>query len=189
MRISLASSVTLQTRRCVVVLALAGTVLLAVPSTPIAAELMGKTGIGIELSREYCDKARRREPSISVSQEEGSIVRTLNGGTTVASEPGERLIHCDDARNLLSYVQPNSVDLVVTSPPYWDILLQRRSADQKDLRHYGETAADLGKIGDYQQFLTSLKGVFSLVHETLRPGKYCIVIVMDLRKKAQLSLA
>ena len=156
-------------------------------STPIAAELMGKTGVGIELSPEFCEKAEKRQPPISFEfDEQGNAKgKTLSSGTTIAPEPGDRKIYCDDARNLLKYVEPESVDLVVTSPPYWDILLQDRSADQKELRHYGEAAEDLGKIPDYYQFLEALKGVFAPVYKALKPEKYCIVIVMDLRKKSQ----
>jgi DNA modification methylase len=156
-------------------------------STPIAAELMGKVGVGIELSQAFCGKAQKRQPPVSLAfNEDGKVTgRALNGGSTVASEPGERRIYCDDARNLLKYVDAGTVDLVVTSPPYWDILLQERSADQKEVRHYGDAEDDLGKVGDYGEFLEALKGVFALVYQALRPGKYCIVIVMDLRKKSR----
>jgi hypothetical protein len=41
------------------------------------------------------------------------------------------------------------VDLVVTSPAYWDILLEKRTADYKPIRHYGDAEQDLGKIDDY----------------------------------------
>ena len=104
-------------------------------------------------------------------------------GLLLPSETGERRIHTGDARDLLRYVEPASVDLVITSPPYWDILLQSRSADLKKVRHYGEAEEDVGRIADYGQFLAALKDVFTPVHRALKPEKYCIVIVMDLRKK------
>lgn len=137
-------------------------------STPIAAECLGKIGIGIEVSPEYVDKARNRPHK----QEMFGTNRT-----------GERHIYLADANNLLSIVQPNSVDLVITSPPYWDILLQERTADYKQARHYGDSAADLGKIRDYQEFLAALKKIFGLVYQALKPDKYCCVIIMDLREK------
>lgn len=156
-------------------------------STAIGAELMGKVGIGIELSPEFSEKARRREPPLSLMfDSQGNIVgKTLNGTVTVAQEPGERRIYCGDARDLLTYVDPESVDMVITSPPYWDILLQDRSADNKHIRHYGDATQDLGKIHDYPTFLNALKNVFSPVYNALRNGKYCIIIVMDIRKKDQ----
>lgn len=155
-------------------------------STPIAAESMGKVGIGIELSREFCQKAERRQIAVGPRFDEGGEIKgKMLNDLLLPAEPGERRIHADDARNLLKYVSPGSVDLVITSPPYWDILLQERSADQKEIRHYGEEEADLGKISGYNQFLEAMKEIFAEVYEALKPGKYCVVIVMDLRKKAK----
>jgi DNA modification methylase len=136
-------------------------------STVVAAASRGKLGIGIELSEEFVSKARGR----------------LEGGPATVDAPA---MHCDDASRLLEYVAPGSVDLVVTSPPYWDILLKKRTADFKAIRHYGETTGDLGKISDYPRFLDSLEQVFRAVHTALRPGAYCCVVVMDVRKKATL---
>ena len=144
-------------------------------STVLAAASLGKKGIGIEISEKYCRMANSRP-----------LLSTLDlgeGQDSQSSAIGERLIYNDDARNLLKYVAPNSVDLVVTSPPYWDILLQDRTADNKPVRHYGDAEGDLGKIHDYREFLAALQGVFRLVFEALKPGKYCIVVVMDIRKK------
>lgn len=142
-------------------------------ATVVAAEALGKTGIGLDVSRRFCQLARSRVLSGSLNLSNGEFDPAA----------GKRLIHHDDARNLLKYVEPNSVDLVVTSPPYWDVLTQERTADYKPVRHYGPEDEDLGKIRDYGRFLDELKGVFSLVYQAMRPGKYCIVVVMDLRKK------
>ena len=87
-----------------------------------------------------------------------------------------------DALSLLDHVAPESVDLVITSPPYWDVLTRRRSADRKETRHYGEQKQDLGRIASYEEFLTSLTNVFRVVHQASAPAPTCIVIVMDLRK-------
>jgi len=135
-----------------------------VGSAPLAAMLLGGKGIGLEIASEFVSLSRRR-------------ARLLNGAA------GEAIFHCADARRLSKFVSPASVDLVITSPPYWDILLRRRSADHKPTRHYGRATKDLGKISDYPLFLEALTGVFAQVYETLKPGKYCCMIVMDLRKK------
>ena len=92
-------------------------------------------------------------------------------------------IHTADCRELYRYVSPNSVDMVVTSPPYWDILLQKRTADNKEQRDYGEASADLGKIQNYEKFLLELRKIFGQVYNAMKPKSYCCVIVMDLRKK------
>src|SRR5439155_15366706 len=84
----------------------------------------------------------------------------------------------------LNFVDEGKVGHVVTSPPYWDILSEKRTADYKEIRDYGGETADLGKNGDYYAFLSQLKQVFARVHTAIRPGAYCCVIVMDLRKKS-----
>jgi len=137
-------------------------------STPLAAESLGKTGIGIELSPEFAEKARQRPG-------------TKDMFSYVAA--GERKIYTADARDLLSYVPPNSVDMVITSPPYWDILQRQRTADYKETRNYGNMHGDLGTITDYGEFLLHLEKIFALVYETMKPKKYCCVVVMDLRKQ------
>ena len=71
---------------------------------------------------------------------------------------------------------------MVTSPPYWDILLRKRSADYKKIRNYGDSSEDLGRISEYGEFLDALGVVFSNVLAVLKPGCYCCVAVMDLRK-------
>lgn len=141
-------------------------------STAIAAEAHGKTGIAIEIEEKFAKKARERP-----------ITRNMFTGPKPDEPLGERHIFTDDARNLMNYVEPETVDLVITSPPYWDILLQQRTADYKEIRHYGDEPKDLGKIRKYPAFLNALKSVFELVFDALRPGKYCCVIVMDIRKK------
>lgn len=143
-------------------------------ATLVAAEMMGRIGIGLDISPAYCELARTRP-----------LPPLPDGGIGPPSPRGERRVYCDDARHLLRYVAPGSVDLCVTSPPYWDILLRRRTADGKPVRHYGESAADLGKIASYPAFLAALGEVFRQVFEALRPGKYCVVVVMDLRKEGR----
>ena len=49
--------------------------------------------------------------------------------------------------------------------------------------NYGDTVGDLGKVSDYEEFLTELNKVFTAVLKVLKPGKYCVVNIMDLRKK------
>jgi len=134
-------------------------------STLVAAAQAGIQGIGIELNLEYADIARGR---------------LLEAGGSLA------LLHVADARDLSRYVAPESVDLVITSPPYWDILTRRRTADGKALRNYGRASADIGRIAEYDDFLAALEQVFAQVLVALRPGGYCIVVVMDLRKHGRL---
>ena len=130
-------------------------------STLVAARNQGKAGIGFEVYPHFVRLARHR-----VKKEEGRIYRA-------------------DARRLAQYLEPESIDFCFTSPPYWDILRQRRTADYKKTRHYGDARSDLGAIENYEAFLAELAKVFAGVHHVLRPGAYCVVNVMDLRKASR----
>ena len=134
-------------------------------STIVTAERLGKRGVGIELSPEYVALARER---LSDQAPDGDA---------------ESVIHQASVSELHSLVERESVDLCITSPPYWNILNQRRTADYKDVRHYGNLDGDLGTIDDYEEFLSALCDVFADVFTTLKAGAYCCIIVMDLRKK------
>ncbi len=139
-------------------------------STVIGALQEGKIGIGLDVSPDYIKQARERCRS----------VRTLWDDSTRSLKP---VLKVADSRNLLSHVDPNSVDLCITSPPYWDILKQKRTADYKEIRNYGDRQTDLGTIQQYDAFFAQLASVFRQVFLALKPNSYCVVIVMDLRKK------
>lgn len=76
-----------------------------------------------------------------------------------------RLIN-GDARDL-SFLDDNSVHLVVTSPPYWN------------LKRYNENPDQLGHIQDYEAFLGELEKVWRHVFRTLVPGGRLVCVVGD----------
>lgn len=137
-------------------------------STVVAASRMGRVGIGFEINPEYVVLANQRLGYRELWQTEIDTAST---------------IYQDDARRMRKYLAAESVDMVITSPPYWDILSQKRTADGKEIRDYGDAVDDLGKVIDYRDFLDQLAKVFRPVYEVMRPEKYCVVVVMDLRKK------
>ncbi|MCL0038753.1 site-specific DNA-methyltransferase [Dehalococcoidia bacterium] len=138
-----------------------------VGSTVLAARTLSKIGIGLDVSPNFVEIALRRLGQADMFAESSQQSRIIRA----------------DARNLLDHVDPESVDMVITSPPYWNILTQKRTADYREIRHYGDMLEDLGKIADYHEFLSALQGVFRLVYRAMKPSKYCIVVAMDLRKK------
>jgi DNA modification methylase len=136
-------------------------------STLVAAHDLGRKGIGLEIYPQFIELARSRFKQHRLE---------LAGQRVPEPE-----IHQADARRLADYVK-TTVDLCITSPPYWDILEQKRTADYKEIRRYGEHEKDLGRIHEYEQFLAELDKVWAGVHKVLKPGGYLIVVVMDLRK-------
>lgn len=81
------------------------------------------------------------------------------------SETTHRLIHAD-ARDL-SFLPSESVHLVVTSPPYWN------------LKRYNEHEDQLGHIDDYETFLDELEKVWRHAFRVLTPGGRLVCVVGD----------
>ena len=163
-------------------------------STLIAAVQLGKQAIGLELSPEFVALAVNRPdgpcvvgpvaPSRRAKQARLRFDNSLAAGGKANDEPaGQSVIYNASATDLLQYVPENSIDLCITSPPYWNILNQRRTADSKTVRHYGNLEHDLGTIADYDEFLSALTSIFANVLRVLKPGAHCCIVVMDLRKK------
>ena len=76
-----------------------------------------------------------------------------------------RLIN-GDSRDL-SFLPDESVHLVVTSPPYWN------------LKRYNEHPDQLGHIQDYEAFLLELEKVWRHVYRVLVPGGRLVCVVGD----------
>jgi DNA modification methylase len=138
-------------------------------STILAAARLGKIGIGFELYDAFISLARSRLHQTDLFN------NTLE----------EPKIYQADARSMSTVLEANSVDLCITSPPYWNILERKRTADYKPTESYGESDTDLGRTSSYTDFISELREVFAGVLTVLKPGKFCVVNVMDLRKKDQ----
>jgi DNA modification methylase len=70
-----------------------------------------------------------------------------------------------DARSL--NLEPESVHLVVTSPPYWT------------LKEYRDSKGQLGHVDDYEEFLTELDKVWDCCFRALVPGGRLVIVVGD----------
>ena len=136
-------------------------------SSVLAAAKLGKEAVGIDISPEYIRLAKRRLEQPLIEEKHRHQCVLMLG----------------DCRDVLPQMPDASFDLCITSPPYWNILNQKRTADGKAIRHYGNLRNDLGTIADYQEFLRALGGVFAQVYRLLRPKRYCCIVVMDLRKQ------
>ena len=76
-----------------------------------------------------------------------------------------RLYRGDASR--ISFLEPNSVHLVVTSPPYWV------------LKEYPDQDGQLGLIADYEDFLAKLDQVWRHCFDVLVPGGRLVCVVGD----------
>ncbi len=135
-------------------------------STLVAALSLGREALGFEISPDYRALIRARIDELGPSL------------------PEWRLLDAS-AEELERHLAPRSVALCITSPPYWDVLARPRSADRLAGRDYTGAEGGLGETEGYEDFVQRLAAVFAQVGRCLRPGGYCVVNVMDLRKKSQ----
>ena len=146
-----------------------------VGSTAKACEINGRVCTSIELSPVWYELSiKRLETEVS----EGSSKK-------------HHFINGDCCEELLK-IPSESMDFMVTSPPYWGILNKQ---DQKVKKNrvannletkYSEDEKDLGNIAHYEDFLEILvKQVFLQCARTLRYGKYMAIVVSDFRDKSE----
>lgn len=137
-------------------------------STLIAAQNKNRKGIGFEINKEYISMTKNRLDN---------VYRTM--GT---NKKNYEIINAS-ATDIDKHLSSNSIDLTITSPPYWDILNMKRTADGKKTVNYSNDITDIGNISNYEYFIGKLKNIFAKIHQVLKYNGYCIVIVMDIRKK------
>ncbi len=78
----------------------------------------------------------------------------------------EHQLYCSDAREI-SWLKPESVHLVLTSPPYWT------------LKQYRQSVGQMGDIEEFEKFLSELDLVWNHCYRALVPGGRLICVVGD----------
>lgn len=144
-----------------------------VGSTAKACEICGRQCISIELSEKYHNLSIKRLEK-EIGEGASNNHQFING----------------DSCSILPTLKDNSVDMVVTSPPYWGILDKqdqkvKKNRVEKNLdTKYSDSDRDLGNVKDYQEFLNILVDkIFIQCARILRSGKYMLIVVSDFRDK------
>jgi len=86
--------------------------------------------------------------------------------STVANVPTAHQIYLGDARGM-AFLENESIQLIVTSPPYWT------------LKEYRDCEGQLGGVEDYKEFLGELDKVWRHCLRALVPGGRLICVVGD----------
>jgi DNA modification methylase len=107
------------------------------------------------------DNLQTQVPRIA---KEPHLIKEIEGA--VQALPTEHTLSLNDARNA-SFLEPNSIHLILTSPPYWN------------LKNYPDADGQLGNIIEYRSFLDELDRVWELCLDALVPGGRLICVVGD----------
>ena len=131
-----------------------------VGTTLYAAQVTKRNGIGIELNKDYSDFTNRRLKLIKQYSSTPEITHKKTG-------KGQNIVQINsDCREITKYIPPNTIDLVITSPPYWDLLKQspskRNLKSQRFLKeNYSRSPGDLSNDQTLEIFLGNIKNIFS----------------------------
>ncbi len=155
-------------------------------ATLVACAENERVGVGVELSARYAKVAADRASNLLVPQ---FVIRRDARGIGAADFWRRRRARMEEAGIVFRRGLPQ-FDFVITSPPYWRMLRTSRGGvfskhKQRAARGldtaYSASPTDLGNIRDYGEFIKALTGVFRAVRRCLKPGKYLVVVVQNLR--------
>jgi DNA modification methylase len=148
-------------------------------STLVAALRSERNSYGIELNPIYADIARQvlTEERAALSPQPSILIAQVITG---------------DAALIADYVQSfhiPTIDYILTSPPYWDMLHAPGAATQKKRREsdkldvvYSDNQQDLGNIPVYEEFLNRLVQIYTSLKPFLRQAAYLTIIVKNVKK-------
>lgn len=141
-------------------------------TTLLAARDLGRNAVGFDLNKKYIgyiDTRMAQQPLYSDSQQ---------------------IAICDDSINIFNYLEPSSVALSVTSPPYANML--NRPRKNKSLRgnlrqnqyfnkiqQYSTNSRDLGTM-EPKEFARSLAQIYKNFLPIHKPKGHCIINITDL---------
>ena len=108
------------------------------------------------------DPAREQRCIPTIAKDSSAIERIRSQVSTI---PTTHNVILGDARDV--QVPSSSIHLVVTSPPYWT------------LKEYPDSAGQLGRLSDYDAFLSNLGKVWERCYDALVPGGRLICVVGD----------
>ncbi|HEX8228280.1 MAG TPA: DNA methyltransferase [Chloroflexia bacterium] len=121
-------------------------------TTLIEAKLLNRNALGTDINQSAVDLAQSR------------LNLDVKNNAEVAVQLG-------DVRNL-SQFQDNSVDLIITHPPYWNIV---KYSD-------GQNPEDLSSLASLPSFFDQLALGIRELYRVLKPNRYCAILIGDTRK-------
>jgi DNA modification methylase len=139
-------------------------------TTLLAAQDSNRNAVGFDLSFDYVQLSRER-----ISQQ--SLIH-----------PSSQIAVQDDARNIPRYLPKDSISLIVTSPPYANLLNRKR----KNKSRRNRKNVQLGKVEQYSQdprdlgtmaldtYTESMGKIFESLLPLLRKKAHCVINVPDM---------
>lgn len=122
-------------------------------TTLVEAKLLNRDAIGIDINPE-------------------AIRLTKKHLEFTADNQSKQECYIGDARRL-EKIDDNSIDLVITHPPYLNIIKYSE----------GKIASDLSNIGSLGKFLAAFEPAIKEFYRVLKPDHYCAILIGDTRRR------
>ena len=126
-------------------------------TTNVVAKSLNRNSVGLDVNPRSVEIAQRR-----LTSEEAQGTR-----------PTRHEIILGDSRKTVAKILKGAIDIVVTSPPYYDVV---------DYEH--DSPDQLGNYHDYDAFLEGITKVFEGCQRALKPGGVMVVNTQDIYKKS-----
>ncbi|HII17418.1 TPA: site-specific DNA-methyltransferase [Candidatus Woesearchaeota archaeon] len=148
--------------------------------------------LGTGTTLEACRNTLRNGVGIELNERFISYAKEVCKQSTLNNTVNLKVIH-DDCRNLLNHLDEESVQLMVTSPPYANFI-QRSVEDRKNthktsliksennstVNQYSEKEEDFGNL-DYLKFLEEVRKLMGKLLKVTKKGGYNVWIIKDYR--------
>jgi len=148
--------------------------------------------LGTGTTLEACYNTKRQGIGIELNERFISHARQIENNLILGDSVPLKVIQ-DDCRNLLNYVKPDVVQLMVTSPPYANFI--QKSVEDRKKTHktslirldnnstvnpYGTKKEDFGNL-DYTKFLEEIKELMKKLLIVTKKGGYNVWVIKDSR--------
>ncbi len=139
-------------------------------TTLVAARDLNRNAVGFDLKEQYIDVC----------------VERLNSNN-LFNQAQQLAIH-DDALYIPAYLQPETISLIWTSPPYANLLNRKRlNKSRRDRRNeqfgkveqYSQDPRDLGTM-PLEEYTKAMGDIFEALLPLLKPKAHCVINVPDI---------
>ena len=141
-------------------------------TTLLAVQDLNRNGVGFDINEKYCSTSKNR-----LAQAKSSGLST-------------QIVICDDAKNILNYLENDTISLIFSSPPYANLLNRRRlnKSRRGDLREnnqylrveqYSQDPRDLGTL-QIDEYAQQMKIIYEKLLPLLISGGHNVINVPDM---------
>ena len=162
---------------------------MGIGSTLQACKELRRNCWGIELNEKYADYALKRGAKKDKSNLQSFLPVEEN------NVPYSYQVIHGDSRNATHFwkdLQFPKIKLLITSPPYWNMLETSRGGVESTMKKrvkegfdqkYSNDDRDLGNVDSYQSYITQLVNLFKNLKEMLQENAYLVIVLQNVRPK------